>query len=139
MYYPYLRGKQFELILIRDNAAFLAVNNINPIIEPVKEDFAALKRAMNELDKEGVACTLIVNPQVGQEPVQTPVILKELIEDTFKDYSKVALGFILHAKSNLIELTKLLKEYPQFNFSILHYGYTNGKKLADAIDKYKKI
>jgi hypothetical protein len=24
MYYPYLRGKQFELILLRDNAKFIA-------------------------------------------------------------------------------------------------------------------
>jgi len=42
MYYPYLRGKQFELLLLRENADLLAKNNIHPIIEPVKSDFKAL-------------------------------------------------------------------------------------------------
>jgi len=139
MYYPYLRGKQFELILIRDNTKLLVDNGIHPIIEPVKEDFTALKRAMKVLDEQGVSCTLIVNPQVGQEPVQTTSILQELIEDSFKDYSKVSIGFILHAESNIIDLTKLLDTYPQFNFSLLHYGHTEGKELAVALEKYKNI
>ncbi len=139
MYYPYLRGKQFELILIRDNAKLLVDNGIHPIIEPVKEDFAAIKRALKVLDEQGVSCTLILNPQVGQEPVQTTSILQELIEDSFKDYSKVLIGFILHAESNIIDLTKLLDKYPKFNFSLLHYGYTKGKELAVALEKYKNI
>lgn len=139
MYYPYLRGKQFELILIRDNAKLLAGNGIHPIVEPVKEDFTALKRAMKVLDEQSVSCTLIVNPQVGQEPVQTTSILQELIEDSFKDYSKVAIGFILHAESKIIELTKLLDNYPEFKFSLLHYGYSKGKELAVTLEKYNNI
>ena len=38
MYFPYLRGKQFELIAIRELAEMLAASGkIIPIIEPVKE------------------------------------------------------------------------------------------------------
>ncbi|MEK6776897.1 MAG: sce7725 family protein [bacterium] len=51
MYYPYFRGKQFELILLRDNAEFLAKNNIHPIIEPVKRDFSALTRSMKAMNE----------------------------------------------------------------------------------------
>lgn len=37
MYYPYLRGKQFELLALREFANESANNrNIVPIIEPVK-------------------------------------------------------------------------------------------------------
>jgi hypothetical protein len=39
MYYPYLRGKQFELIALRDLLKVLIVkekNKISPIIEPIK-------------------------------------------------------------------------------------------------------
>ncbi|MBW1746049.1 MAG: sce7725 family protein [Deltaproteobacteria bacterium] len=104
MYYPYVRGKQFELILLRDNAEFLAKNNIHPIIEPVKSDFTALKRAMKAMNENSVDCTLIVNPKAGQN-----------------------------------NLVTLLKKHRNFNFSILHYGYTNGKKLAAAIDGYENI
>jgi len=51
MYYPYFRGKQFELIMLRDNAEFLAKNNIHPIIEPVKDDFTALTRSIKALNE----------------------------------------------------------------------------------------
>ncbi len=35
MYHPYFRGKQFELITIREMAALLAEKNFVPVIEPV--------------------------------------------------------------------------------------------------------
>lgn len=139
MYYPYLRGKQFELILLRENAEFLAQNNIHPIIEPVKSDFTALKRAMEVINKNNVDCTLIVNPRAGQEPVKTSSILEELIEDSFKNYHNISIGYMLHAESNISNLVSLLKKHPNFHFSILHYGYTNGKKLSTEIEGFKNI
>ncbi|MBA7584057.1 hypothetical protein ES708_26009 [subsurface metagenome] len=139
MYYPYLRGKQFELILLRDNAEFLAKNNIHPIIEPVRSDFKTLTRAFKILNEKGVNCTLIVNPQAGEEPVPTSKILRELIENSFKEYKNISIGYILNAKSNIADLVTLLRKYSSFFFTILHYGYTNGKKLASEIEGFKNI
>ncbi len=139
MYYPYFRGKQFELILLRDNAEFLLMNNIHPIIEPVKSVFKALKRAMKVINEKGVDCTIIVNPQVGQEPVSKTTILKELIEDDFKEYGNISLGYMLHPESNVSNLVALLKKYRSFSFTILHYGYTNGKELATVIEGFRNI
>jgi hypothetical protein len=139
MYYPYLRGKQFELILLRENAEFLEENNIHPIIEPVKSDFKALIRTAKILNEKEVDCTLIVNPQAGQEPIKTSSILKKLIDDSFKNYKNLSIGYILHAESRITNLITLLKKYGTFNFSILHYGYTNGKKVANAIKDYDNI
>ncbi len=139
MYYPYVRGKQFELILLRDNAEFLAENNFHPIIEPVKNDFAALTRSMKAMNDNNVDCTLIVNPIAGQQPVLSSTILSELIEDKFKKFTNISIGYILHAESKITDLVALLKKHPDFNFSILHYGYTSGKKLAAAIEGYENI
>ncbi len=139
MYYPYLRGKQFELILLRDNAEFLAKNNICPIIEPVKKDFSALIRAMKVINEKAVHCTLIVNPKAGKEPVPTSTILQELIEDAFKGYNSISIGYMLHAESNPTELLNLLKKYRGFSFTIIHSGYTNGKTLADKIKGFRNI
>ena len=38
MYFPYLRGKQFELIALRETTEILAEHSlkISPLIEPVK-------------------------------------------------------------------------------------------------------
>lgn len=38
MYYPYFRGKQYELIAIRERAGLIAENDFVPIIEPVKDN-----------------------------------------------------------------------------------------------------
>ncbi len=100
MYYPYLRGKQFELILLRDNAEFLAKNNIHPIIEPVKSDFTALTRSMKAMNENSVEYTLIVNPVAGQKPVPSSSILTELIENEFEKLKTISVGYMLHAESN---------------------------------------
>ena len=139
MYYPYLRGKQFELILLRENAEFIVEHNIHPIIEPVKSDFKALTRAFKVLNEKGVNCTLIVNPQAGQEPVKASSILQQLIDDSFKDYDNISIGYLLHAESRITDLIALLDKSPSSSFSILHYGYTNGKKIANAIEDYDNI
>lgn len=139
MYYPYFRGKQFELILLRDNAEFLAQNKIHPIIEPVKSDFKALERAMKVVNEEGGDCTLIVNPQVGQKPVLTTNILKELIEKDFKKYKNLSLGYMMHPESNVSDVVTLLRKYRSFSFTILHYGYTNGKEMAYAIKAFNNV
>lgn len=139
MYYPYLRGKQFELILLRDNAKFLAKNNIHPIIEPVKSDFKALIRAVKALKEKKVNCTLIVNPKAGQAPIKTSSILNKLIDDNFKNYKNLSIGYILHAESKIAKLITLIKKYRTFNFTILHYGFTSGKEAANAIKTYNNI
>jgi len=76
MYYPYFRGKQFELILLRDYAGLLAENNIHPIIEPVKENFSSLTKTMESLHDKNALSTIIINPQVGESPVDENLIKK---------------------------------------------------------------
>ncbi len=139
MYYPYLRGKQFELILLRDNAELLFKNDIHPIIEPVKQDFKALIRAMKILNKQKVKCTLIINPQAGKKPVKISDILSELIEKEFARFNNISLGYILHASSNENKLAMLLKKYSKCSFSLIHYGYTQGKTLSEKIANIKNI
>ena len=124
MYYPYFRGKQFELILLRDNADFLANNNIHPIIEPVNINFSALTRAMKEINENEADCTLVVNPHAGQEPVSQSSILEELIQGSFKEYKKISLGYILDAKSDISNLVALLNQSSFFKKAQISYKYT---------------
>lgn len=139
MYYPYLRGKQFELILLRDNAAFLKKNIIHPIIEPVKTNFSSLIRAMEALNDKDVNYTLIVNPCTGQKPVPTSSILDDLIRKKFDKCKNISLGYMLCAESDLGDLADHLRTYSAFNFSLLHYGYTDGQHIANTIKKYKNV
>ena len=65
MYFPYLRGRQYELLALRE----LAVNNllgdqVIPIIEPVKLS-PTLVNTMDDYIKVGHPIAIIRNPAVG--------------------------------------------------------------------------
>ena len=66
MYFPYLRGKQFELIALRELCGLFPerINNISPLIEPVKLS-STLKSTLRELANHNVNFSLVINPRVG--------------------------------------------------------------------------
>lgn len=80
MYFPYLRGRQFELIAIRDLALEGALEKITPIIEPVKESFNSLNLANKILFEAEVKPFLIMNPQVGETSGDVDHYLKYIEE-----------------------------------------------------------
>ncbi len=137
MYYPYFRGKQFEMILLRENAEFLTEHNIHPIIEPVKSEFRTLSRTLKALCDNEVHYTIIINPQAGENPVKSSSILQNIEKDCEENY--LNMGYILHADSKISELVSLLEKYSSVDFSILHYGFTNGKDLVKSILPFKNI
>jgi hypothetical protein len=62
LYYPYLRGKRFEALALRSEANALAqAANVLPIVEPVKNEWRNLQRALDA----GLALAIITNPRVG--------------------------------------------------------------------------
>lgn len=65
MYFPYVRGRQFELLALRELVTRdLLSPNILPIIEPVKLSSTLLK-TMEEFIKKGKKIGIICNPIVG--------------------------------------------------------------------------
>lgn len=119
MYFPYLRGKQFELIALRELSALMSRSEkISPIIEPVK-DSSTLKSTIKELIEKNINFNYILNPRVGslEYSRETLEILKEIITD----YTNFQLGIIVDKKTEqgvneLLELTH--------NLDLTHNGYT---------------
>lgn len=69
MYFPFLRGKQFELLAIKEMAHELGrLGNFHPVIEPVKDirGNGGFARGLQALASAGVPSTVIINPQVGE-------------------------------------------------------------------------
>lgn len=65
MYFPYLRGRQNELLALRELLeADLLSDRVIPIIEPTKKT-ATYKKTMNYFDEEGRTLYTIINPKVG--------------------------------------------------------------------------
>lgn len=66
MYLPYLRGKQYELLALRELCALpLDSNKIYPIVEPLKIGLKSIETALAALHRVGVEVQLIVNPEHG--------------------------------------------------------------------------
>lgn len=69
MYFPFLRGRQFELIALRELLENdLLGNNIIPIIEPVKLSSSLLK-TVELFNKKNHKLVFVQNPSVGAYPV----------------------------------------------------------------------
>lgn len=67
MYYPYLRGRQYELLALRNFAEQLnEESKVFPIIEPVKENKGSLKRTAITMTGKGIRYAIIMNPEFGE-------------------------------------------------------------------------
>lgn len=108
MYFPYLRGKQFELLALREFANQNANNNkIIPIIEPVKETFNSLKTAIEVMFKQGLRFALVLNPNDGdfKKSLKTYNILDEIPGLLQKENRNKWIPAFLHSDEEHIKTT----------------------------------
>lgn len=107
MYYPYLRGRQFELIALREFAEIRGQNNkVVPIIEPVKKTFNSMKIALPMLIEAKVKFALVLNPQVGE--IDDMGLIIEGLEECLGDVSKWIPSFVV--SNNYEDISRLILE-----------------------------
>lgn len=80
MYFPYLRARQFELISLRELVNEEKLQNITPVLEPVKQSFNNLNLAHKVFQEKDFDAYLIVNPFQGEMPGDTVFFLTYLEE-----------------------------------------------------------
>lgn len=85
-YFPYLRGKQAELLALREFSKECSslIPFVFPVIEPVKEDSSALERSAKVMMENGMRFSIILNPKNGDFEVSNKSYLEQL-SDEFKD------------------------------------------------------
>jgi len=83
MYYPVLRGKQNELIALRELAPHLSPDFFRPIIEPVRDKFSAISKTIEALNDKNISPVIIVNPTLGDFSVESDYssVIQELGND----------------------------------------------------------
>ncbi|TCZ23281.1 sce7725 family protein [Pantoea agglomerans] len=65
MYYPFIRGKQFELVALRELAPRLPNNLYKPIIEPVRKNLLPLIKTIKFINEFNIEPVVIINPDLG--------------------------------------------------------------------------
>jgi hypothetical protein len=107
MYYPYLRGKQFELLALREFAEFYSANcNIFPIIEPVKKSFNSLTTAFQKMQEKGISFSIILNPQNG-ELINDYRSIETFIKNDLIDLNNCRPTFIVNNRNSRYIINKI--------------------------------
>lgn len=130
MYYPYFRGKQFELVLLRERSRFIASNPINPIIEFVKDNYASMRRVLEALVDAQARFTVIINPLVGELHSQPDRIL-QCVEDVVpQQYENMSLGYIVNIGTDTRDLKETITKRGRENYAIVHCGQADGGRMS---------
>lgn len=131
MYYPYFRGKQYELITIRENAQRMADSNFVPVIEPVKESLGGLEKALKAVCDAGGKAVVIVNPNLGDHANDGEGISTLL--RAYLPRPEIAAGVLLTTETSLTEVIGCIEQHEDHDLTLIHAGFTQGKNLAVAI------
>ena len=133
MYFPYLRGKQYELISLRELSEQMSETGIiHPIIEPVKETTSTLRITCEQLVDAEVSFTLILNPSVGDLKGSLGEII-HFINEEVGDYEQLHLGVLIHSNTDFVSLNQSLTELEyNYPFTIVHLSqYPDTDSLSD--------
>lgn len=65
MYFPFIRGKQFELSSLRELAPRLSNELYKPIVEPVRKNLLPLVKTIKIVNDFNVEPVIIINPDMG--------------------------------------------------------------------------
>ncbi|RDC58796.1 sce7725 family protein [Adhaeribacter pallidiroseus] len=111
MYFPYIRGKQFELIALREIRDILAGNNtkVSPIIEPVKNS-PTLKKVLSELSREEINFNVIINPVVG-DLIGSSAGIMELLDKELNGYSNYQMAIIIDESKDVRFYRDLVRDH----------------------------
>jgi hypothetical protein len=132
MYHPYFRGKQFELITIRDTAELLAKSGFVPIIEPVKEALSGLTRTLKAIcDADGKA-VVIVNPYHGDH-AEDGADITALLKDEFLANKNISAGILLKEGMDIVAVLEYYEGHKDHNPTFVHAGFTDAKLLAEKL------
>ncbi len=133
MYHPYFRGKQYELITIREMASLMKHAGFCPVIEPVRETLSGLQKALDAIVEVDGRAIVVVNPHHGDlSGVGEP--LTKLLKSQFLNLPGISAGVLLTQKTTSEEAVACYGAHVDHSPAFVHAGFTEAKALADSLD-----
>lgn len=131
-YHPYFRGKQYELITVRETAPLLQACGFVPIIEPVKETLNGLERTLTEICNADGQAIVLVNPHHGDHS-SGGLSISALLAKSFCNGPHITAGVLLKKSMTVDEAMKCYGEHAAHSPAFVHDGFLYAKELADAL------
>lgn len=140
MYFPVLRGKQFEFTALRELSAIVPRSLFKPVIEPVRENSRQLETTVKCLNKNNINPLIIVNSDIGELKGKTDQFINELYKikdisfipcikyiDNIQEFDRLN-GLIKGEKASYVEsgVTRdLVSRLKNFTINIIPEGSPN--------------
>lgn len=127
MYFPYLRGKQYELLALRDLVSLPLDNSkIIPIIEPVKKNLRSVATALLALKSINVKAQLIVNPMDGELNNHPDVIVSFIEDQKSAGLDNIIPTFLVNSDRDVDFIIECCNHngYNHNGFSLIHLSPT---------------
>ncbi|RYF23877.1 MAG: hypothetical protein EOO42_06495 [Flavobacteriales bacterium] len=147
MYLPYLRGKQFELLALRELAP-LPINpsKISPIIEPLKKELKSVETAIRALHRQQVEIQLILNPEYGDLKKTYQPIIDLLNRLSADGIANVTPTYLINGERDFqfFKSSAVAENYVTSGYSLVHLNQVHSsaelKQIANSTNlKYNLI
>lgn len=137
MYHPYFRGKQFDLLCIREMAPVFKAAGFCPIIEPVRDVLGGLKRALDAVAETDGRAIVIVNPYHG-DLSESGAPLTDLLRGKYLDLPGIAAGILLKHSTTATEALKCYSKHLSHSPVFIHAGFGEARTLAEKLVSQNK-
>jgi hypothetical protein len=132
MYHPYFRGKQYELVTVKEMAPILAAADFHPVIEPVRSDLGGLRRALDAVAKAKGSATVIVNPQCG-DLFESGKTLSDFFQKDLLGLPGISAGILLAQGITADAAVQWYQAHANHTPVFIHAGFTGAKSLAEKL------
>lgn len=129
MYYPYFRGKQYELITVRESAGLLSQAGFVPIIEPVKESMNGLMRSLEAVSAAGGNTIVVMNPYYGDHSSDSKAIAS-LLSNELKGEERISVGIALTNQVTVDKASEMCSTHDDRLITLIHAGFTDARELT---------
>ena len=137
MYHPYFRGKQYELITVREMAPTLKESSFCPIVEPVRESLSGLQKALEAVVKASGTAIVVVNPEHGDFS-GAGMPLTKLLNDSFLNLPNIAAGILLKQDTTTQEALSVYRAHLAHRPVFIHAGFGEAKALSENLGQQTK-
>lgn len=138
MYHPYFRGKQYELIVIRETAELMADRGFVPIVSPVREQVRSLQKALNALCHAGTRAVVVINPEHGDHKDDGSAI-SDLLREEFAGHDNLLIGLRLHEEISAEEALAYCEAAEGRQIALIHAGFTEANAFVEGMEAYDNI
>lgn len=131
MYLPLLRGKQFELLAIRELSALpLDFSRISPIIEPVKKELKSIGTAVKMMRKLDVLVQLVVNPEHGDLKKSSELIFDFIEQMQAEGFDNIVPTYLISNERDFAFLKANGQARDHFNtgYSLVHLNQVSSSQ-----------